>query len=116
MREREVRRRTVRQHDLIDECIKIDRVFIEAAHVALARIAQRALRQSLPAPVERRDREAARAQIADGLKVFLDELRTPLNAIIGFSTIMRDGMFGPLSAKYAEYATAIADSGTTCWR
>jgi signal transduction histidine kinase len=40
------------------------------------------------------------------------ELRTPLNAIIGFSTIMRQGTFGPLSAKYAEYATAISDSGT----
>ena len=39
------------------------------------------------------------------------ELRTPLNAIIGFSEIMREGTFGPLSDKYAEYATAIADSG-----
>lgn len=39
------------------------------------------------------------------------ELRTPLNAIIGFATILRDGTFGPLSAKYVEYATAIADSG-----
>ena len=32
------------------------------------------------------------------------ELRTPLNAIVGFSDIMRSQMFGPLSAKYAEYA------------
>src|SRR5690348_4062127 len=40
------------------------------------------------------------------------ELRTPLNAIIGFSTVMRDGTFGPLSAKYAEYAAVIAESGT----
>jgi signal transduction histidine kinase len=39
------------------------------------------------------------------------ELRTPLNAIIGFSEVMRDGVFGPLADKYAEYATAIADSG-----
>jgi signal transduction histidine kinase len=39
------------------------------------------------------------------------ELRTPLNAIIGFSTIMRDGAFGPLNTRYAEYASAIADSG-----
>src|SRR5258705_5394901 len=83
MREREVRRRTIRQHDLIDECIKIDRVFIEAADVALARIAQRALRQSLPAPVERRDCEPARAQIAHGLEVFLDELGAALKQADG---------------------------------
>jgi len=40
------------------------------------------------------------------------ELRTPLNAIIGFSTVMRDGMFGPMPEKYAEYAGMVCDSGT----
>ncbi len=39
------------------------------------------------------------------------ELRTPLNAIIGFSSIMRDAMFGPLDPKYAEFSALIADSG-----
>ena len=39
------------------------------------------------------------------------ELRTPLNAIVGFSDIMRSQMFGPLSAKYAEYASLIHESG-----
>jgi cell cycle sensor histidine kinase DivJ len=39
------------------------------------------------------------------------ELRTPLNAIIGFSDVMRQKMFGPLAAKYAEYADLIHDSG-----
>ena len=39
------------------------------------------------------------------------ELRTPLNAVIGFSDIMRSQMFGPLSAKYAEYANLIHESG-----
>jgi len=39
------------------------------------------------------------------------ELRTPLSSIIGFSAIIRDGSFGPVSQRYAEYAAAIADSG-----
>ncbi len=40
------------------------------------------------------------------------ELRTPLNAIIGFSEMIRNGVFGPVGdAKYAEYATDINASG-----
>ncbi|HZD26283.1 MAG TPA: ATP-binding protein [Alphaproteobacteria bacterium] len=41
------------------------------------------------------------------------ELRTPLNAVIGFSELIRDEAFGPLSnARYREYACDIHDSGT----
>ncbi len=41
------------------------------------------------------------------------ELRTPITAIIGFSEIMRDGMYGPIGdAHYAEYARDIHDSGS----
>jgi signal transduction histidine kinase len=39
------------------------------------------------------------------------ELRTPLNAIIGFSECMAGEMFGPLSARYREYACDIRTSG-----
>lgn len=40
------------------------------------------------------------------------ELRTPLNAIIGFSTILRDEMYGTLgSEKYKEYSADIYESG-----
>ncbi len=39
------------------------------------------------------------------------ELRTPLNAIIGFSDCMAGEMFGPLSARYREYAFDIKTSG-----
>ena len=62
--------------------------------------------------------EAARAeaeQANQGKSQFLagmsHELRTPLNAVIGFSDIMRQQMFGPLSPKYAEYAQLIWESG-----
>jgi cell cycle sensor histidine kinase DivJ len=39
------------------------------------------------------------------------ELRTPLNAVIGFSDIMAQRLFGPLSDRYADYAQSISDAG-----
>ncbi|MFN3228566.1 MAG: sensor histidine kinase [Asticcacaulis sp.] len=62
--------------------------------------------------------EAARAE-AESLNLsksrFLanmsHELRTPLNAVIGFSDIMRQRLFGPLSDKYADYSQSIWESG-----
>jgi cell cycle sensor histidine kinase DivJ len=39
------------------------------------------------------------------------ELRTPLNAIMGFSDIMRQRLFGPISDRYADYAELIHESG-----
>jgi signal transduction histidine kinase len=55
--------------------------------------------------------EAANRSKSDFLANMSHELRTPLNAIIGFSTMMRDHMFGPLSDKYVEYADLISTSG-----
>ena len=59
-------------------------------------------------------RVAAEAQNA-GKSRFLanmsHELRTPLNAIMGFSDIMRQRLFGPMSDRYAEYADLIHDAG-----
>jgi len=41
------------------------------------------------------------------------ELRTPLNAIIGFSEVMRDGLFGAVeNIRYKEYLRDIHESGT----
>jgi signal transduction histidine kinase len=39
------------------------------------------------------------------------ELRTPLNAIIGFSEVLRDGLFGTMEPKQTEYVTDIHTSG-----
>jgi len=39
------------------------------------------------------------------------ELRTPLNAIMGFSQMMRDQIFGPISDRYRDYSVHIHDSG-----
>jgi signal transduction histidine kinase len=39
------------------------------------------------------------------------ELRTPLNAIIGFSQVLREGMFGEVTAKQKEYLDDILSSG-----
>jgi len=40
------------------------------------------------------------------------ELRTPLNAILGFSEIMREGVFGPLAVRYQSYAADINKSAS----
>ena len=39
------------------------------------------------------------------------EIRTPLNAIIGFSDVMKQRLFGPMPARYAEYGDLIHESG-----
>ncbi len=53
---------------------------------------------------------ASRAK-SDFLANMSHELRTPLNAIIGYSEAMMARLFGPIAARYAEYARDINVSG-----
>jgi signal transduction histidine kinase len=55
--------------------------------------------------------EAASRAKSDFLANMSHELRTPLNAIIGYSEAMTARLFGPIAARYAEYAGDINTSG-----
>jgi len=56
--------------NLAHEGLEIAVVFGKIAHIALAPVAERAIRQALPAPVERRDGKAPRAQSRTVSKYF----------------------------------------------
>jgi signal transduction histidine kinase len=58
-----------------------------------------------------RELEAVSRHKSEFLANMSHELRTPLNAIIGFSEVLKDGMFGSLAPKQAEYMRDIHASG-----
>ena len=57
------------------------------------------------------DAEGRAAGRARFLANMSHELRTPLNAIMGFSDIIHQRLFGPISDRYGEYAQLIHESG-----
>lgn len=58
------------------------------------------------------DSDVANRAKSEFLANMSHELRTPLNSIIGFSEIIRNEVFGPISPRsYLEYARDIHDSG-----
>ncbi len=62
--------------------------------------------------VARDQAQAANAAKSEFLANMSHELRTPLNAIIGFSEVIRDGVFGPAAGpRYRDYAGDIHESG-----
>ncbi len=77
MRQRKVRRWTIRHHHLLDKRLNVDFVVGEIPHVALAPVAQLMLRMPLPAPVDDCHRKTAVAQVPHGLEIFFDLLATP---------------------------------------
>ncbi len=78
MRQREMRRRAIRQHHLLHEGFDVHLVIGEIADIALARIAQAPRRVALPAPVDHRHRKTAVAQVTHGLEIFFDLLARPV--------------------------------------
>ena len=63
--------------------------------------------------VAKEEAEAARRSMSGFLANMSHELRTPLNAIIGFSSMMKEEMVGPLGDKaYKSYANDIHASGS----
>ncbi len=80
--------------------------------IAVLRDATAAARRAGALEAARADAEALNIGKSRFLANMSHELRTPLNAIMGFSDIMREKMFGPLPAKYAEYADLIHDAGS----
>jgi signal transduction histidine kinase len=58
-----------------------------------------------------RQLERANQHKSDFLAHMSHELRTPLNAIIGFSEVLREGMFGELNERQADYLKDIHESG-----
>ena len=76
MTKSENRWRAIRQNDFTHKSFEVGVEIGEAAHVAFVPIAQRAIRQSLAAPVEDGDSEPPCAEVAHGLEIFFDPLRT----------------------------------------
>ncbi|WP_085120945.1 sensor histidine kinase [Tistlia consotensis] len=85
---------------------------IEEANRQLAELAERLRTTGEEANAARlRAEEASRTKSAF-LAMMSHELRTPLNAVLGFSSILRDQLFGAIDEpKYVEYAQDIYESG-----
>lgn len=95
------------------ETVSFNAVPIHGGSVAvLARdntiVAENAIREAEQARENAREEIRAKSQYLASVS---HELRTPLNAIIGFSDVMKARLFGPMPARYAEYADLIHESG-----
>src|SRR5258708_2558136 len=75
--------RAIPQHDFLDDGFKIDIVLAKTLDIPLLPFRKRALRQALPAPIERNDGEAATSQFTHGLEILLYELGAPLKQADG---------------------------------
>ncbi|MEM6626554.1 MAG: HAMP domain-containing sensor histidine kinase [Pseudomonadota bacterium] len=104
--------------DEVDQTTRRDKHIAErrAAQAEAARDAAERDAEAVRADLEKalQSAEKSNAALAERMQFFAQtnhELRTPLNAIIGFSEVLKNGLFGPLSEKYSEYASLIHEGG-----
>jgi PAS domain S-box-containing protein len=88
-------------------------VFIDGKTMLLSVIRDIRQRKETEHTLRRAKEEAENANRAKSgfLAAMSHELRTPLNAIMGFSQVLAQEYFGPLTDKQKEYATDIYQSG-----
>jgi len=98
-------------HDLQGWCVLTVRRMSSTRLVAALRDARAQRSREAELQEAREKAEQQNAGKSRFLANMSHELRTPLNAIMGFSDIMRQRLFGPMSERYGEYADLIHESG-----
>lgn len=98
----------------LDSEVSVSRMTDEGAPLLLAHMRDMSPRREHETALRRArmDAENANALKSRFLANFSHEIRTPLNAIVGFSEIMKEGLFGPVTPqRYESYVSDIHKSG-----
>ncbi|HEY6837268.1 MAG TPA: response regulator, partial [Geobacteraceae bacterium] len=85
---------------------------IEEKNLELLSLNEQLARKKTEADEAKLQAEAASRAKSDFLANMSHELRTPLNSVIGFSEVLQDELFGPLTEKQRHYVGNILTSGS----
>ncbi len=106
---RPVRKMEIRMHEIASG--EFARELVVQNRDELGALAADVNRMSERLGLAYRELEAVSRHKSEFLANMSHELRTPLNAIIGFSEVLKDGLFGEMAPKQAEYMRDIHASG-----